>query len=30
LLRLMNQELGLTLPVAEIEYLLCERKLNNN
>lgn len=30
LMRLMNQELGLNLPVAEIEYLLCERKLNNN
>lgn len=30
LMQLMNQELGLTLPVAEIEYLLCERKMNNN
>jgi diguanylate cyclase (GGDEF)-like protein len=30
LMRLMNQELGLTLPVAEIEYLLCERKMNND
>jgi len=30
LMRLMNQELGLALPVAEIEYLLCERKMNND
>jgi hypothetical protein len=30
LLRLMDQELGLTLPIAEIEHFLCERKMDNN
>ncbi|NTV71803.1 MAG: diguanylate cyclase [Azonexaceae bacterium] len=30
LMRLMNQEMGLALPVAEIEKLLCERKMKND
>lgn len=30
LLRLIDQELGLTIPVAEIERVLCERKMDNN